>query len=100
MGTSDNKLITADSEYKYTDDIEVHPVWKIKQFAVVFDCSGARISGKNTYTKIYNYNEKIGNIVPVLTTAQKNANKKFIGWYYVKNVNGRQEKNILQKTPK
>lgn len=98
--TSDNKLITADSEYKYTDDIEVHPVWKIKQFAVVFDCSGARISGKNTYTKIYNYNEKIGNIVPVLTTAQKNANKKFVGWYYVKNVNGRQEKKYITKDSK
>lgn len=98
--TSDNKLITSDSEYKYTDDIEVHPVWKIKQFAVVFDCSGASISGKNTYTKIYNYNEKIGNIVPVLTTAQKNANKKFVGWYYVKNVNGRQEKKYITKDSK
>ena len=98
--TSDNKLITSDSEYKYTDDIEVHPVWKIKQFAVVFDCSGASISGKNTYTKIYNYNEKIGNIVPVLTTAQKNANKKFVGWYYVKNVNGRQEKKYITKNSK
>ena len=65
-----------------------------------FDCSGASISGKNTYTKTYNYNEKIGNIVPVLTTAQKNANKKFVGWYYVKNVNGRQEKKYITKDSK
>lgn len=97
---SDDKLITEDSEYKYTDDIEVHPVWKIKQFTLKFDCSGASISGKNTYTKIYNYNEKIGNVVPVLTTAQKSANKKFVGWYYIKNVNGKQVKRYLTKDTK
>ena len=93
--TSDNKKITSDTVYDYTDDIEVHPTWKIKTFKVTYNCNGAKLNGKDKQEKNYNWNTKFKNTAPKLSKKQITANKKFIGWYYNKKVNNKWKKVYL-----
>lgn len=93
--TSDNKKITSDTVYDYTDDIEVHPTWKIRTFKVTYNCNGAKLNGKDKLEKNYNWNTKFKNTAPKLSKKQITANKKFIGWYYNKKVNNKWKKVYL-----